>query len=138
MFHLRGKKRVSVALGVIMSLALAAAAFAYFTSTGSGTGTATVGSAGAWTVNVSAATGGPLYPGSGSQSIAYTVTNAGSGQQSLAGTTSVVKSSSGNVTQGGTAVPGCLAAWFTATNTAPTPLPQNLAGGRRRPAAAWR
>jgi hypothetical protein len=129
MFGLRGKKRFGVAVGVIASLALAAGAFAYFTSSGSGTGTATVGSAGAWTVNVSAATGGPLYPGSGSQSIGYTVTNSGSGQQSLAGTTSVVKSSGGDVTQSGTAVPNCLSTWFTATNTAPTPLPQNLAGG---------
>jgi hypothetical protein len=129
MFRLLQRKRVAVALGVVASLALAAAALAFFTSSGSGTGSATVGSAGAWTVNVSAATGGPLYPGSGSQSIAYTVTNSGSGQQSLAATSSVVKSSGGNVTQGGVTVSGCLASWFTATNTAPTPLPQNLAGG---------
>lgn len=129
MFGVLGRKRVSVVLGVVASLALAAGAWAYFTSSGSGTGSATVGAAGAWTVNASSATGGPLYPGSGSQSIAYTVTNAGSGQQSLAGTTATVKASSGNVTQAGTAVPGCLASWFTATNTAPTPLPQSLAGG---------
>lgn len=132
MFRLFGKKRVGVAVGVIASLALAlalaAAALAYFTSSGSGTGTATVGGAGAWTVNVASATGGPLYPGSGSQSIAYTVTNAGSGQQSLAGTASTVTSSGGNVTQAGIAAPGCLAAWFTATNAPPTPLPQDLAG----------
>jgi hypothetical protein len=128
MFHLLQKKRVGVAVGLIAALVLAAGALAYFTSTGSGTGSASVGSAGAWTVNVSPATGGPLYPGSGSQSIAYTVTNSGSGQQSLAGTTAVVKSSGGNVTQAGTAVPGCLASWFTATNTAPASLPQDLAG----------
>jgi hypothetical protein len=128
MFRLFRKKRVGVALGLIASLVLAAGALAYFTSSGSGTGTASVGSAGAWTVNVSPATGGPLYPGSGSESIAYTVTNSGSGHQSLAGTTAVVASSGSNVTQGGVAVSGCLASWFTATNTAPTPLPQNLAG----------
>jgi hypothetical protein len=128
MFRLLKKKRVGVAVGVVASLALAAGALAFFTSSGSGTGSATVGSAGAWTVNVSAATGGPLFPGAGSQSIAYTVTNAGSGHQSLTGTTAVVASSGGNVTTNGTAVPGCLASWFTATNTAPTPLPQDLAG----------
>jgi hypothetical protein len=128
MSHLLRRKRVGVAVGVIASLALAAGAVAFFTSAGSGTGSATVGSAGAWTVNVSAATGGPLYPGSGSQSIAYTVTNSGSGHQSLTGTSAAVASSGVNVTQGGTPVSGCLASWFTATNTPPTPLPQNLAG----------
>jgi hypothetical protein len=123
------KKRVYVALTVVASLAIAASAFAYFTSSGSGTGSATVGSSTAFTVAVAPATGGPLFPGSGTQTLTYTVHNPSSGNQNLSGTTAAVASSAGNITSGGTAVPGCLAADFTATNTAPTPLPQNLAGG---------
>jgi hypothetical protein len=107
---------------------VAGGAYAFFTSSGSGSGGASVGSASNWTVTPAAATGGPLFPGAGTQTITYTVTNPSSGHQSLTATTAVVKSSGGNVTQGGTAVSGCLASWFTATNTAPTPLPQNLAG----------
>jgi hypothetical protein len=128
MFHQLKRKRVFIPLGAVLSLAVAGAAFAYFTSTGSGTGSASVGSATSWTVTVSPATGGPLYPGAGSQNLAYTVTNAGSGHQSLNATTASVASSGGNITHNGSAVAGCSAAWFTAVNNPPA-LPQNLAGG---------
>jgi hypothetical protein len=126
------RKRVLAGLGVVAMLVVAGSAFAYFTSTGSGTGSATVGSASNWTVTPATATGGPLYPGSGSMVIDYTVTNASSGHQDLTATSSTVASSGGNVTQAGVPVTGCLAAWFTATNTPPTTpgaLPQDLAGG---------
>jgi hypothetical protein len=122
-------KRAMAALTVVGVLVVAGAALAYFSSTGSGTGSATVGSSTAFTVAVSPATGGPLYPGSGTQNLAYTVNNPSSGAQNLSATTASVASSGANITSGGVAVPGCLAADFTATNTAPTPLPQNLAGG---------
>lgn len=122
-------KRAMAALTVVGVLVVAGAALAYFSSTGSGTGSATVGSSTAFTVAVSPATGGPLYPGSGTQNLAYTVNNPSSGGQNLSATTASVASSGANITSGGVAVPGCLAADFTATNTAPTPLPQNLAGG---------
>ncbi|HWF49162.1 MAG TPA: hypothetical protein VG294_00845 [Solirubrobacteraceae bacterium] len=136
MFQVLRRKRVAVPLAAVLALGIAAAAFAYFTSTGSGTGAATVGSASAWTVTAGAATGGPLYPGSGTQTISYTVTNPSSGVQSLAGTSAAVASytgtaipaDAGDVTHNGVPVAGCLASWFTAANTAPTPLPQNLAG----------
>ena len=126
------RKRLLAGVGVVAMLVVASSAFAYFTSTGTGTGSATVGSATNWTVTPAAATGGPLYPGSGSTQINYTVTNASSGHQDLTATSAVVASSGGNVTQAGVPVTGCLASWFTATNTPPTTpgaLPQDLAGG---------
>lgn len=128
MFRKLAGRRMAVGIGAVASLVLAVGAYAYFTSTGSGTGTATVGSSTAFTVNVAPATGGPLYPGAGSQTLAYTVTNPSSGHQNLSATTSSVASSGGNITEGGAAVAGCLSGWFTAANTAPA-LPQNLAGG---------
>ena len=121
-------KRRIVALTLVAMLAIAGAAYAYFTSTGSGTGNATVGSSTAFTVAVAAPTGGLLYPGSGTDTLSYTVHNPSSGAQNLSGTSAVVASSGANITQSGTPVAGCLAAWFTATNTPPT-LPQDLAGG---------
>jgi hypothetical protein len=62
-----------------------------------------------------------MYPGAGTATLPYTVTNAGSGNQKLATTTSSVNADgSGNVTSHGTSVSGCLATWFTAVNTPPT------------------
>jgi hypothetical protein len=123
------KKRMLAALSVVAVLVGAGAAVAYFTSSGSGTGQASVGSSTAFTVNVAAATGGPLYPGSGTETLSYTVHNGSSGNQNLSSTSAAVAAdSSGNITDHGTSVAGCQAAWFTATNHAPT-LPQNLAGG---------
>src|SRR3954447_5695856 len=89
MSHLK-RKRVLAGLGVVVSLALAGAAIAYFTSTGSGNGTGSVGIASNWTVVIAAPSGGPLYPGAGSQTFAYTVTNASSGHQKLQATASSV------------------------------------------------
>jgi hypothetical protein len=128
MFHASGKRRLVATLGVAGSLALAVGAYAYFTSNGSGTGPATVGAASNWTVTVAAATGGPLYPGAGSQSLAYTVTNPSSGHQQLSSTTAeVVATAGGWIKSAGVEVPGCAASGFTAENT--SPAAQNLAGG---------
>jgi VCBS repeat-containing protein len=112
-------KRAAVVVGSVAALALAASAFAFFTTTGTGIGTASVGSATAFTVSFGTATGGPLFPGSGIQRLPYTIANPGGGAEQLTTTTATVASSSGNVTSTGTPVPGCLAAWFTAANTAP-------------------
>jgi hypothetical protein len=115
------RKRALLAFSVVAVLATAGAALAFFTSSGSGTGSASVGSSTAFTVAVSPATGGPLYPGSGSESLAYTVTNPSTGVQNLNATTAVVLSDSGhNILSGGVAVSGCLAADFTATDVPPT------------------
>jgi len=115
------KKVVTIGLALGLSLGAAGAAFAYFTSTGTGTGSAQTGSATNWTVTAAAGTGGPIYPGQGTETIAFTVKNAGSGNQSFSAATASVKASGGNVTVAGVAVPGCLATWYTATAGAPTP-----------------
>lgn len=113
------KKRLVLLAVPLAALALAGGAFAYFTSSGSGTGQAAVGQAGAWTVTPGTASG-TMYPGAGSTTIPYTVTNSGSGHQQLnATTTAVVADASGNVKSNGTSVPGCLATWFSTANTAP-------------------
>jgi hypothetical protein len=123
------KKRMLAALSVVAVLVGAGAAVAYFTSSGSGTGQASVGSSTAFTVNVAAATGGPLYPGSGTENLTYTVHNGSSGHQNLSSTSAAVAAdNNGAITDNGTSVTGCKASWFTATNHAPS-LPQNLAGG---------
>ena len=120
-------KKRAVVLGVVAVLAVAGIAIAYFTSSGSGTGSATVGSSSAFKVTVSAPSGGPLYPGSGSESLAYSVENTGSGFENLNATSVEVASKGGNITESGTEVAGCLSTWFTATDT--SPAPKNLKGG---------
>lgn len=98
---------------------LAAAAYAYFTDSGSGTGQAGVGTSTPWNVTFQATTG-TMYPGAGTSTVPYTVTNDGSGNQRLTGTTAtVVNDGSGNVKQNDAAVPGCLASWFSAVNSPP-------------------
>jgi hypothetical protein len=128
MFRKIGKKRGVAALSVIAVLALAGGAFAYFTSSGGGTGSATVGTATNFTVTAQAASGS-MYPGGGSSTFSYVVNNPGTGAENLTGTTATVASSGGNIVDNGTAVSGCSASWFTASNTAPAGLPQDLAGG---------
>ena len=111
-------KRMIAAVSVLGVLALAGGAFAYFTSSGSGAGQATVGSAGSWTVAFGA-TSGTMYPGAGTSTVNYTVTNGGSGKQQLTGTTAAVATDGSNIKSNGTAVSGCLAAWFSVTNHSP-------------------
>jgi hypothetical protein len=116
--RLKGKRYV-VVVSAVVAVAIAGAAIAYFTATGSGTGQATVGSSTPWEVTFGATTG-TMYPGSGTSTVNYTVKNAGSGSQHLAGTTaSVAHDGSGNVTSHGTSVSGCLASWFSVTNHSP-------------------
>jgi hypothetical protein len=101
------KRRIAV-IGATMALVLAGggAAFAYFTTSGSGTGAASVGTAGTYTVTVSAPTGAALMPGSPGQSFTYTVKNNGTGVQQI--TTASI-----SVTPDATAAGlGCSAAWY--------------------------
>jgi hypothetical protein len=126
------KRRIVVVLCAIVALAVAGSAYAYFTSTGTGTDqTAAVGSATNFNVTFGTATGA-MFPGSGTDTIPYTVTNAGSGSQQLHAISAVVAADvSGNITSSGTAVVGCLAVWFTATPptiTAVTLNPSPAAG----------
>jgi hypothetical protein len=107
------------ALGSGVALVAVVGAVAYFTNTGSGTGQATVGTSTPWGVTFGATTG-TMLPGSGTSTVNYTVTNNGTGNQQLTTTTAtVVSDGTGNVTSSGTAVPGCLASWFSAANSPP-------------------
>jgi hypothetical protein len=122
------RKRTAVAVSVVAMLAVAGAAFAYFSSTGSGTGSAHVGSSTAFTVAVSPGTGGPLYPGAGSESLAYTITNPSTGGQNLSATAvSMVNDGSGNIVSGGAAVSGCKVADFHPVDV--PPAYGNMLGG---------
>jgi|SRR5581483_11769074 len=108
------KKKVA-ALGVfVLILGGAAAAFAYFTSTGTANGTGdAVGSASNWSVTNVVATG-TLYPGVGTSTLTYKITNPGSGHQAINSVTVTVPADgSGNaLDSSGTAISGCLASWF--------------------------
>src|SRR5947209_15645250 len=94
MFRRFTRKRALVALAAVAALAIAGAAFAYFTSSGSGTGHGTVGSSTQFAVTVNDATGGPLLPGAGTESLAYTITNPSSGTQKLSATSAAVNADS--------------------------------------------
>ena len=120
MFRRFTKKRAIVALSVVAALAIAGAAVAYFSSSGSGTGKASVGTAKDFSVGVTDATG-TLYPdnGASSQSLPYTITNGASFSQKLTSTSVSVPSLNGDVTSGGSEVPGCLVSWFHVTDTPP-------------------
>lgn len=118
------KLRYKIAAGAAtgaMILGGGGAAFAYFTGDGNGTGTATVGSTATWSV---AKTGisGSMYPGAGSSVVTFTVTNNGSGAQAIesGNLAALVKDDgSGNITQSGTALVGCLSTWFHASPGTP-------------------
>jgi len=123
------KKRIAaVALSGAVILGTAGIAAAYFTSTGTGAGYATVGSVG-WGVSVDSVVGGPLFPGSGSQQVNYTVTNTGSSAASLASVALTIDSFGGYIVDQNTdsAVTGCAASWFTVVDDAPNYLPQSVA-----------
>ncbi|MFZ0994763.1 MAG: hypothetical protein WAO09_02110 [Candidatus Dormiibacterota bacterium] len=114
-------------------------AFAFFTAAGTGTGNGVVGTSTAWLVSSSAHTGGPLYPGSGSESIPFTVTNQSPGNQALTSITSALTTDgAGGVYDVNTSSfnDACLASWFTVTNTTPT-LPDDLAGTAPGPAGTY-
>src|SRR6201992_2944086 len=107
------RRRIIIACVAVRIVIFAGAAYAYFTATGSGTGSASVGSASNWTVSQPADSSHNLYPGSGSETLTYTVTNVGGGAQAFNSVTPVIANDgSGNVKAGGQPVVGCLAAWF--------------------------
>ncbi len=136
------RRKVLVALGTLSALAVGAIAVAYFTgANGSGTGSSTVGSSTAWSVAVNSggATYTPagytaIYPGAGTEAIPFTVTNNGKGYQNLRTLTYAIKNDGATPaiaqTSAGVAIPGCQAAWFTATADAGNAaLPSDLAAG---------
>lgn len=83
------KQKKVVALAAVIMAGVSVAAYAYFTTTGTGSGSASTGSATNWTLGQTGSTGGALYPdaaigGANIQTKSYSVTNPGSGSQSLA------------------------------------------------------
>src|SRR3712207_6797700 len=76
------KKRIIVTTAVLAALG-GGAAFAYWSSVGTGSGAAGTGTSVPFTVTSQAATGGPLSPGGPTQTVAFTVTNPGTGVQNL-------------------------------------------------------
>jgi hypothetical protein len=127
MFDQLPKKRAVAVVALVVVLATAGLAVAYFTSSGSGTGSVTAGTASTLTVTFGT-TAGTMYPGAGTSTLPYTVTNPSAGHQNLAATTAiVVADASGNIKDAGAVVATCKSAWFTATNTSPAPI--DLAGG---------
>lgn len=107
---LKSKKSKAVVAGAAMIVLAGGSAFAYFTSTGTGTGAGTTGQASVFTVTGGAVTGLGLTPGSASQTVAFTVTNPGTGAQNLS---SVVASIAGAAGAAWTGVAGCSAADYT-------------------------
>ena len=125
----RSKKAVAVLVAGAIALGGAGAALAYFTSSGTGTGNATFGTSSNWSVASTAPTGGALLPGTGTDTVAYTVTNSGSGYQELNGTTAALTTDVGGGVYDTTTsafVDGCQASWFTVTNTT---VSGDVAGG---------
>ncbi len=122
------KKKIVVLVATTAVVALGStAAFAYFTSTGTGGGSATVGSATPWLVTVNSVTGGPLFPGTGSETVSYTVTNNGTGPANLLSVTAAINSDvNGDVP--GTAT-GCKAVWFSANGISGAPAGVLAPGG---------
>jgi hypothetical protein len=134
------RSKIVVALGTLGALAVGAIAVAYFTGAdGSGTGSAAVGSSTAWSVSVNSgsATFAPsgytaIYPGSGTQTIPFTVTNNGKGAQNLKSLSYVIKNDGASPaiaeTSTGTVITGCQASWFAAgANSGNGSLPSDLA-----------
>ena len=107
--HRFGKRTISVAFGVVISLLGAGVAFAFWTGGGAGTGTATTGTSTAITVNQTSTITG-LAPGSPAQTLSGTFTN---------NNTAPVFVTSVSATVTGTSDPGCTATDYTIAGSAP-------------------
>lgn len=125
MFRWLSKKRLA-AVAFVAVLAVSGIAVAYFTGgSGSVTGSGTVGSSTPWGITAGTPTWSgtltALYPGATNDTelIPFTVTNNGTGHQSITGITATVQAP-GNA-------PGCLASWFTAIPDPGNPALPDLA-----------
>jgi hypothetical protein len=110
-FH--GRKRTSVALGMLLALAVAGGAFAYWTIGGTGLGTASTGNVVPITVNQTTDVTG-LFPGD-SQALAGDFDNGNSGPVWVSSVTATVVPFSD---QSDPAKPACTQADFQITGTA--------------------
>lgn len=119
-----GKERIAVIFAAVLAIAGVGVAFAYWTSTGTGTGSATTGESVAFTIASDPAVG-TLAPGSGGQTVDFTVTNPGEGTQNLTAVTVALATADGTPWE---PTGDCLAADYTATIT-DAPAGQIPAGG---------
>jgi hypothetical protein len=117
------KKLAIAAVSTVATVGIATSAFAYWTTTGTGSGSAKAGDATNWAVSSDPATGNALSPGGPTDTVAYHVTNNGSGHQKLQAVSVAVKNSDGTTWS---SVSGCSSAdfavnivGFTATDLGP-------------------
>jgi hypothetical protein len=106
--------------------------YAWWTATGTGAGAAGTGTHTPWDIEVDPAAGGPLTPGGATQTVDFTVTNAGSGHQKLNSVTVAVANSNGSAW---TAVAGCSAADYSVSITS-APTYDDVAPGDTRAGTA--
>ncbi|RFA07882.1 hypothetical protein B7R54_00625 [Subtercola boreus] len=121
--HVNKKKRiVAIVTAAVLVLGGGGAAFAYWTSTGTGNGTTTTGTSVAFAVAQTTTAGGPLTPGGPQETVSFTVTNPGTGNQRLNAVAVTIENTDAtafSVTVGGN--PACTAADYTiGTITVPT------------------
>jgi hypothetical protein len=115
---------ITAVITVLLLAAGGGTAFAFWTASGSGTGVASTGTSAAFTVTSSAPTGGPLTPGGAAETIAFTVTNPGTGSQKVSSVVVSVATSAGTAW---TAVAGCSALDYSVGT--PTITYGEIAGG---------
>jgi hypothetical protein len=115
---------ITAVITVLLLAAGGGTAFAFWTASGSGTGVASTGTSAAFTVTSTAPTGGPLTPGGTSETIAFTVTNPGTGSQKLSSIAASVATGTGAAW---TAVAGCSALDYSVGT--PTITYGEIAGG---------
>jgi hypothetical protein len=122
------RRRIVIAGATVVALmAGAGTAYAYFTAGGSGSGSGSVGSAANFTITQSGSTtGGPIYPGSGTETLTFNVANNSGQDEVLNGLTATVNSSGGDIMAGTSSIGGCLASWFDASVTDPTSFPVTI------------
>ncbi|QCB96576.1 hypothetical protein E5206_06245 [Arthrobacter sp. PAMC25564] len=111
------RRRIAITTAVLLAVG-GGAAFAYWSAMGNGTGATSAGTSTSFTVTTTAATGGPLTPGGPAQTVAFTVTNPGTGSQNLAAVSVTVAKSDGTTWD---TVSGCTAADFTVGTPTFTP-----------------
>jgi hypothetical protein len=119
------KKVVAIGLAAGITLGLGGAAFAYFTASGSGSAAASVGTTGTWGVVSSGPASGSMYPGQGTSTDGFTITNLGNGNQAIASAGGLIATvtadpANGEVVSGGSDVAGCFATWFVPTVGTPS------------------
>jgi hypothetical protein len=123
-FTTRRRIVIAGASAAVVVAASGGAAYAYFTAGGSGSGSGSVGTAADFTITqVGSTTGGPLFPGSGTEVLTFSVANNSGQSEVLNGLTASVANSGGDVMAGTSSIGGCLATWFNASVADPTSFP---------------